>query len=144
MTIQRMDHIGIVVDDLEAAAAFFVSLGLERQGDAIVEGEWVDRIIGLEGVRSEITYLRTPDGHTAVELSQFHSPPAVGDGAQPANARGIRHFSFVVDDLDAVVAGLLNRGSRLVGEIVQYQDSYRLCYVRGPEGILVELAEELG
>lgn len=144
MTIQRMDHVGIVVDDMAAATEFFVQLGLERAGEGSVGGELVDRIIGLEGVRSDVVFLRTPDGHGQVELSKFHSPETVGHGDEPSNTLGIRHLSFLVDDLDEAVAGLTARGTELVGEVVQYEDSYRLCYVRGPEGILVELAEELG
>ena len=144
MGIRRMDHIGIVVDDLAAATEFFVQLGLEPIGNGSVEGDWAGRIIGLEGVRSDIVFLRTPDGHGQLELSKFHSPPSQGDGGQPANTRGIRHVSFIVDDIDAVVASLRTRGVQLVGEVVQYEEAYRLCYVRGPEGILVELAEELG
>jgi len=139
-----MDHIGIVVDDLAAATEFFTQLGLERSGNGSVEGDWAGRIIGLEGVRSDIVFLRTPDGHGQLELSKFHSPPSQGDGGQPANTRGIRHVSFIVDDIDAVVASLRTRGVQLVGEVVQYEEAYRLCYVRGPEGILVELAEEIG
>ena len=144
MGIQRMDHIGVVVDDLAAATEFFTQLGLEPSGNGSVEGDWAGRIIGLEGVRSDIVFLRTPDGHGQLELSKFHSPPSQGDGGQPANTRGIRHVSFIVDDIDAVVASLRTRGVQLVGEVVQYEEAYRLCYVRGPEGILVELAEELG
>ena len=144
MGIQRMDHIGIVVDDLPAATEFFIQLGLEPSGNGSVEGDWAGRIIGLEGVRSDIVFLRTPDGHGQLELSKFHSPPSQGDGGQPANTRGIRHVSFIVDDIDAVVASLRTRGVQLVGEVVQYEEAYRLCYVRGPEGILVELAEEIG
>jgi catechol 2,3-dioxygenase-like lactoylglutathione lyase family enzyme len=145
MTIQRMDHVGIVVDDLAAATAFFVELGLELQGEAQVEGGWVDRVVGLEGVRAEIAMLETPDGHARVELAKFHNPPGRGgDRDAPANALGIRHLSFAVDDIDAVVAGLRARGAELVGEVERYQDKYRLCYVRGPEGIIVELAEQLG
>jgi catechol 2,3-dioxygenase-like lactoylglutathione lyase family enzyme len=145
MTIQRMDHVGIVVDDLAAATAFFVELGLELQGEAEVEGGWVDRVVGLEGVRAEIAMLETPDGHARVELAKFHNPPGRGgDRDAPANALGIRHLSFAVDDIDAVVAGLRARGAELVGEVERYQDKYRLCYVRGPEGIIVELAEQLG
>jgi catechol 2,3-dioxygenase-like lactoylglutathione lyase family enzyme len=145
MTIQRMDHVGIVVDDLAAATAFFVELGLELQGEAEVEGGWVDRVVGLEGVRAEIAMLETPDGQARVELAKFHNPPGRGgDRDAPANALGIRHLSFAVDDIDAVVAGLRARGAELVGEVERYQDKYRLCYVRGPEGIIVELAEQLG
>jgi len=145
MTIERIDHVGIVVDDLAAATAFFMELGLELQGGAPVEGDWVDRVVGLEGVRAEIAMLQTQDGHGRVELSTFHSPSVEGDKQPaPANTRGIRHIAFVVDDIDAVVAGLRARGTELVGDMERYGDSYRLCYVRGPEGIIVELAEQLG
>jgi catechol 2,3-dioxygenase-like lactoylglutathione lyase family enzyme len=145
MTIQRMDHVGIVVDDLAAATEFFVELGLEPQGDGHVDGRWVDRIVGLEGVRVEFAMMQTPDGNGRLELVKFHSPSSQGDnGHAPANTRGIRHIAFAVDDIDAVVAGLRARGTELVGELVRYEDSYRLCYVRGPEGIIVELAEKIG
>ena len=144
MTIQRMDHVGIVVDDLAAATEFFVELGLELQGEAAVEGRSVDRVVGLDGVRSDIAMLQTPDGHGRVELAKFHSPSAQGGDRQaPANAPGIRHVTFAVEDIDAVVAGLRARGTELVGELEQYEDIYRLCYVRGPEGIIVELAERI-
>ena len=140
-----MDHVGIVVDDLAAAIEFFVQLGLELEGEASVEGDWVDRIVGLEGVRAEFAMLRTPDGHGRLELVKFHSPPGQGgDRHAPANTPGIRHLTFAVEDIDAVVAGLRARGTELVGELVRYEDSYRLCYVRGPEGIIVELAEKIG
>jgi catechol 2,3-dioxygenase-like lactoylglutathione lyase family enzyme len=145
VTIQRLEHVGVVVDDLAAATEFFVELGLEPQGEGSVEGEWVDRIVGLDGVRSELVMLQTPDGHGRVELAKFHSPPTQeGDRQAPANTPGIRHIAFLVEDIDAVVAGLRDRGTELVGELVRYRDSYRLCYVRGPEGIIVELAEEIG
>ena len=145
MTIQRMDHVGIVVDDLAAASAFFVELGLKLQGEGQVEGGWVDRIVGLEGVRAELAMMETPDGHGRVELAKFHAPSGSGgDRDAPANTLGIRHVSFAVDDIDAVVAGLRARGAELVGEVERYKDSYRLCYVRGPEGIIVELAERIG
>lgn len=145
MTIQRMDHVGIVVEDLAAAKAFFVELGLELQGEASVEGGWVDRVVGLEGVRSEIAMMETPDGHGRLELTKFHAPPSQGgDRHAPANTPGIRHVTFAVDDLDAVIAGLRTRGAELVGEVERYEDIYRLCYVRGPEGIIVELAERIG
>ncbi|HEY0392714.1 MAG TPA: VOC family protein [Solirubrobacterales bacterium] len=145
MTIQRMDHVGIVVDDLAAATEFFVELGLELQGGGPVEGQWVDRVVGLDGVRAEIAMLRTPDGHGRVELAKFHSPRASGgNGDAPANTPGIRHITFAVEDIDGVIAGLRAHGSELVGELERYEDSYRLCYVRGPEGIIVELAEEIG
>ena len=145
MAIQRMDHVGVVVDDLAAAIEFFVALGLELTGEGSVEGPLVDRIIGLDGVRSDIAFLTTPDGHGQLELSKFHSPPArIGDRDAPSNTLGIRHLSFAVDDIDATVASLRARGVELVGEVEQYEDLYRLCYVRGPEGILVELAEQIG
>lgn len=145
MAIQRMDHVGIVVEDLAAAIEFFVELGLKLRGEGSVEGRWVDRVVGLDGVRAEIAMLETPDGHGRVELAKFHSPPAEdGDGQAPANAPGIRHITFAVEDIDAVVAGLRARGAELVGELERYRDSYRLCYVRGPEGIIVELAEQIG
>jgi catechol 2,3-dioxygenase-like lactoylglutathione lyase family enzyme len=145
MTIQRMDHVGIVVDDLAGATAFFLELGLERQGGGQVDGAWVDRIVGLEGVRTEFAMLETPDGHARLELVKFHTPPAEGDGRHPpANTRGIRHIAFVVDDIDAALAGLRAHGGELVGEVERYGDIFRLCYVRGPEGIIVELAERIG
>ena len=145
MTIQRMDHVGIVVDDLAASTAFFIELGLKLQGEGSVEGGWVDRVVGLEGVRAQIAMLETPDGHGRLELAKFHAPPGPGgDRHTPANTPGIRHVSFAVDDIDAVVAGLRARGAELVGEVERYKDSYRLCYVRGPEGIIVELAEQIG
>jgi catechol 2,3-dioxygenase-like lactoylglutathione lyase family enzyme len=145
MTIQRMDHVGIIVDDLAEAVAFFVELGLELQGEAQVEGDWVDRVVALDGVRAQIAMLQTPDGHGRLELSKFHTPPAEGGYQRaPANASGIRHVAFAVDDIDAALARLRARGAELVGELERYRDSYRLCYVRGPEGILVELAEQIG
>jgi catechol 2,3-dioxygenase-like lactoylglutathione lyase family enzyme len=139
-----MEHVGIVVDDLEAATEFFVGLGLEVSGGGSADGGWVDRIVGLEGVRAEIVFVQTPDGHAQFELTKFHAPSFQGD-AQPesANAPGIRHISFAVDDIDAAVADLRARGTELVGEVVTFEDSYRLCYVRGPEGIIVELAQQL-
>ena len=144
MTIQRMDHVGIVIDDLAAATEFFVELGLVLQGEGSVEGSWADRIVGLEGVRTDLAMMETPDGNGRVELVKFHSPSIEGDERHaPANTRGIRHISFAVDDLDAVVAGLRARGAELVGEVEQYKDIYRLCYVRGPEGIIIELAERI-
>jgi catechol 2,3-dioxygenase-like lactoylglutathione lyase family enzyme len=144
MTVQRMDHVGIVVDNLATAVEFFLELGLEPQGEGTVGGEWVDRIVGLEGVRAELAMMQTPDGHSRIELVKFHSPSSQdGDANAPANALGIRHLSFAVDDLDAVIADLRARGAELVGEVERYRDIYRLCYVRGPEGIIVELAEKL-
>jgi catechol 2,3-dioxygenase-like lactoylglutathione lyase family enzyme len=140
-----MDHVGIVVDDLAAAKAFFVELGLEPGGEGSVEGDEVDRIVGLDGARSEIAFFKTPDGHSQLELVKFHSPPTPsGDPHAPANVPGLRHLTFAVDDVDAVVAGLEALGAELVGEVVRYGNSYRLCYIRGPEGIIVELAEPLG
>ena len=139
-----MAHVGIVVDDLAAATAFFVELGLKLQGEGPVEGGWVDRVVGLEGVRAEIAMMETPDGHGRLELTKFHAPSAQdGDRHAAANTPGIRHVAFAVDDIDAVVAGLRARGTELVGELERYEDSYRLCYVRGPEGIIVELAEQI-
>jgi len=144
MTIQRMDHVGIVVEDLEAAKEFFVELGLKLTGEAPVEGAWVDRVVALEGVRADIAFVQTPDGHGLLELTKFHAPLSKGgDPGAPANALGIRHVTFAVDDIDAVVARLRARGAQLVGTVERYEDSYRLCYVRGPEGIIVELAQQL-
>jgi catechol 2,3-dioxygenase-like lactoylglutathione lyase family enzyme len=140
-----MEHVGIVVDDLAAATAFFVELGLELQGEWSVEGGWVDRIVGLEGVRTDSAMLETPDGHGRLELVKFQAPSGRGgDRHAPANTPGIRHLAFAVDDIDAAVARARARGAELVGEVERYEDIYRLCYVRGPEGIIVELAEEIG
>ena len=145
MTIQRMDHVGIVVDDLAAATEFFVELGLELQGEGAVEGRWVDRIVGLEGVRTDYAMMQTPDGHGRLELVKFHSPSHQGDNRHaPANTPGIRHITFAVEDLDAIVAALQARGAELVGEVERYKDIFRLCYIRGPEGIIIELAETIG
>jgi catechol 2,3-dioxygenase-like lactoylglutathione lyase family enzyme len=145
MTIQRMEHVGIVVDDLAAATEFFVELGLELQGERPVEGRWVDRVVGLEGVRADIAMLQTPDGHGRVELTRFHTPSTQGGNRHaPANTPGIRHVAFSVEGIEAVVARLRARGAELVGELERYEDRYRLCYVRGPEGIIVELAERIG
>jgi catechol 2,3-dioxygenase-like lactoylglutathione lyase family enzyme len=145
MTIERMDHVGIVVDDLAAATAFFSELGLERQGGGSVGGDWVDRIVGLAGVEAEMVMMETPDGHSRLELVKFHAPPSPGGDPQaPANVPGIRHLTFAVDDLDAVLSGLRAHGAELVGEVERYKDIYRLCYLRGPAGIIIELAEEIG
>ncbi len=145
MTIQRMDHVGIVVDDLAAATAFFVELGLKLQGEVAVEGGWVDRVVGLEGIRVHFVMLETSDGYGRLELVKFHSPTVrEGDRHAPANTLGIRHVAFAVDDIDAAVAGVRARGGELVGQVGQYEDIYRLCYVRGPEGIIVKLAEQIG
>ena len=140
-----MDHVGIVVDDLAAATEFFVELGLVRQGEGAVEGSSVDRIVGLEGVRADFAMMQTPDGNGRLELVKFHSPSSPGgDGHAPANAPGIRHVTFAVEDIDDVVARLQARGAELVGELERHEDVYRLCYIRGPEGIIIELAERIG
>jgi catechol 2,3-dioxygenase-like lactoylglutathione lyase family enzyme len=145
MAIQRMDNVGIVVEDLAAAVAFFVELGLELEGEATVEGPSVDRLVGLDGVRADIAMVRTPDGHSRLELTRFHTPKAAGgEPDAPVNTLGIRRMMFAVDDLDEVLVRLLAHGAEVVGEVVQYEGSYRLCYVRGVEGILVALAERLG
>lgn len=145
MAIQGMAHVGMVVEDLPAATEFFVQLGLELLGEGQVEGDWVGSVIGLDDVRAEIVMLRTPDGHAEVELSKFLSPPSPGSDSQaPANAPGIRHLSFIVDDINTAVAGLQARGTELVGEVKNYKDTYLLCYVRGPEGVIVELVEKIG
>ncbi len=146
MTIQRMDNVGIVVADLEAVTAFFVELGMELEGEGRVEGRWVDRVVGLDGVQTDIAMLRTPDGHGRLELMRFHTPPAVATEPReaPANALGIRRVMFAVDDIDDTVARLRAHGAEPVGEVARYEDSYRLCYVRGPEGVIVGLAEQLG
>jgi len=145
MTLRRMDHVGIVVDDLAAATAFFSELGFERHAEWSAEDERVDRIIGLEGVRTDVAMMRTPDRSGCLELVKFNSPASGGardDG--PANAPGLRHLSFLVDDVDATLGRLRDHGAELVGEVVAYGGTYRLCYLRGPEGIIVELAERTG
>jgi catechol 2,3-dioxygenase-like lactoylglutathione lyase family enzyme len=145
VTLRRMDHVGIVVDDLAAATEFFVELGLELQGTGTAEGGSVDRIVGLEGVRTEVAFMQTPDGNGRLELIKFHSPLHQGDDRhEPANTPGLRHITFAVEDIEAVLARLRARGAELVGELVRYEDSYWLCYVRGPGGIIVELAEKIG
>ena len=145
MTVQRMDNVLIVVDDLDAAIAFFVELGLELEGRMTVEGPWVDRTIGIDNASSDIATLRTPDGHGRIELDKFRRPEAIAAEPQPApvNTLGIRRIMFAVDDIDAVLARIKAVGAELVDEIVDYEDIYRLCYVRGPEGILIGLAQEL-
>jgi catechol 2,3-dioxygenase-like lactoylglutathione lyase family enzyme len=144
MSVLRLEHIGIVVDDLAAATAFFTALGLELEGEASVEGDLVDRINGLDGVRADVVMLRTPDGNGNVELAKYRSPAYEGDDRPaPANTPGIRHILFVVDDIEACLAALRAHGGELVGELVNYEDSYWLCYVRGPAGIIVELAEKI-
>jgi catechol 2,3-dioxygenase-like lactoylglutathione lyase family enzyme len=146
MTVRRMDNVGIVVDDLAAAIAFFVELGLELEGETPVEGSWVDHVVGLEGVRVDIAMMRTPDGHSRLELTKFHRPAAIRaePANAPANALGIRRIMFAVEDIEDVVDRLRAHGGELVGQIDQYEESYRLCYVRGPAGIIVALAEQLG
>jgi catechol 2,3-dioxygenase-like lactoylglutathione lyase family enzyme len=145
MTIRRMDNVLIVVDDLELVKAFFIELGMSLEGETTVEGDWVGGTIGLENVRADIAVLSTPDGHSKVELSKFHTPEAIRLEPEnaPSNALGIRRIMFAVDDIDDVVGRLLDIGGELVGELVQYEDIYRLCYLRGPEGIVVGLAEQL-
>lgn len=139
-----MDHVGVVVEDLEAATEFFLALGLERDGEGSVEGGWVDRVVGLEGVRSDLVFLQAPDGNGRLELTRFRSPPGEGEGKEEAaNAPGIRHLSFAVDEIDATVERLRSHGGELVGQIENYDDVYRLCYLRGPERIIVELAERI-
>ena len=146
MAIRRMDNVLIVVEDLEAAKAFFTALGMTLEGQTTVEGAWADRVIGLDDVRADIALMRTPDGHGGVELSKFHSPRAVRLGPKdaPSNTLGIRRIMFAVDDLDATLARIRPLGASLVGEVAQYEDVYRLCLVRGPEGIIVGLAEQFG
>jgi len=145
MTLKRMDNVGVVVDDLAAAVAFFKELGLELEGEAQVEGRSVDRLVGLDGVLSDIAMMRTPDGHGRVELTKFRRPAAdsTAPNNAPPNTLGIRRIMFAVEGIDDVVARLRAHGAELVGELVQYENSYRLCYVRGPEGILVALAEKI-
>jgi catechol 2,3-dioxygenase-like lactoylglutathione lyase family enzyme len=146
MTLQRMDNVLIVVEDLEGAKAFFTELGMELEGQTLVEGPWADRIVGLEGVRCDIAMMRTPDGHGRVELSKFHAPPAVRLVPEdaPSNTLGMRRIMFAVTELDDVVARLQRHGAELVGEIAQYENIYRLCFIRGREGIIIGLAERLG
>ena len=146
MSLQRMDNVLIVVDDLEAAKAFFFELGMELEGEMPLEGRWVDLVVGLENVQCNIATLRTPDGHSRVELTKFHAPAAVRSEPKnaPVNTLGIRRIMFAVDDIDDVLARLRTHGAELVGEVAQYEDKYRLCFVRGPEGIIVGLAQQLG
>ena len=145
MTVKRMDNVGIVLEDLDAAIDFFTELGLELEGRAPIEGEWAGRITGLGTQRVEIAMMRTPDGHSRLEMSRFLSPPVVADHRNaPVNALGYLRVMFTVEDIDDTLARLRKRGAELVGEVVRYKDAYRLCYIRGPEGILIGLAEELG
>jgi catechol 2,3-dioxygenase-like lactoylglutathione lyase family enzyme len=146
MTLQRMDNVGIIVDDLAAVIAFFTALGLELEGQGPVEGQWVDRLIALEGVRVDIAMMRTPDGHSRLELSKFHRPKSIRAEPKdaPVNALGLRRIMFAVDDLEDTVARLRKHGGEPLGEVTQYENMYLLCYVRGPEGILIALAQQLG
>jgi catechol 2,3-dioxygenase-like lactoylglutathione lyase family enzyme len=145
MTIQRLDHISVVVEDLAAAIAFFTALGMTKEGEAPIEGEWVDRINAIQGIKVDIVMMRTPDGHGRLELTKFHNPPLVPvqPASAPPNALGLRSVMFAVADVDDTVARLRPYGGELIGEVVQYKDKYRLCYLRGPAGIIVSLAEEL-
>ena len=144
MALKRMDNVGIVVEDLDATIEFFRELGLELEGRAMVEGEWAGRVTGLGDQRVEIAMMRTPDGHSRLELSRFLAPRVVADHRNaPVNALGYLRVMFAVDDVDATLERLRTRGAQLVGEVVRYKDAYRLCYIRGPEGILVGLAQEL-
>jgi catechol 2,3-dioxygenase-like lactoylglutathione lyase family enzyme len=146
MTIQRMDNVGIVVEDLDAAIAFFSELGMELEGKAQIEGLWADRTVGLDGVRSDIAMMRAPDGHGRLELTKYHAPAALSAGAEnpPPNTTGLHRVMFAVDDIDDTVARLRTHGAELLGEVARYEDSYRLCYLRGPAGIIVALAERIG
>jgi catechol 2,3-dioxygenase-like lactoylglutathione lyase family enzyme len=145
MSLQRMDNVGIVVEDLPATIAFFRELGLELEGQAMVEGEWAGRVTGLGDQRVEIAMMRTPDGHGRLELSRFLAPPVVADHRNaPVNALGYLRVMFAVDDIDDALARLRKHGAELVGELVQYEDVYRLCYIRGPEGVLIGLAQQIG
>jgi catechol 2,3-dioxygenase-like lactoylglutathione lyase family enzyme len=143
--LQRMDNVAIVVEDLDAAMAFFTELGMEQEGRAQIEGLWADRTVGINGVRSEIAMMRTPDGHGRLELTKYHTPEAIGATPHnpPPNTLGLHRVMFAINDIDAVLTRLQARGGELIGEVVQYEDTYRLCYLRGPEGIIVALAEQL-
>jgi catechol 2,3-dioxygenase-like lactoylglutathione lyase family enzyme len=145
MSVRRMDNVGIVVEDLDAAIGFFIELGLELEGRAPVEGEWADRVTGLRGMRVEIAMMRTPDGHSRLELSRFLAPAVVADHREaPVNALGYLRVMFAVDDLDDTLARLGRLGAKVVDDVVQFESMYRLCYIRGPEGILIGLAQQLG
>jgi catechol 2,3-dioxygenase-like lactoylglutathione lyase family enzyme len=146
VAIQRMDNVGIVVDDLDAAVAFFAELGMELEGKGQVEGLWADRTVGLAGVRTEIAMMRTPDGHGKLELTRYHAPAAVGAGPEdpPPNTLGLHRVMFAVDDINDTVARLRAHGAELVGEVAQYESKFLLCYLRGPAGIIVALAEQIG
>ena len=146
MTINRMDNVAIVVDDLETAIAFFVELGMELEGKAQIEGLFADRTVGLDGVRSDIAMLRTPDGHSKLELTKYRNPVAVAAGPRdpPPNTLGLHRVMFAVDDIDDTIARLRAHGAELLGDVAQYEEMYRLCYLRGPAGIIVALAEQIG
>jgi catechol 2,3-dioxygenase-like lactoylglutathione lyase family enzyme len=146
MTVQRMDNVGIVVGDLDAAIAFFTELGMELEGTARIEGLWADHTVGLDAIRSDIAMMRTPDGHSKLELTKYHAPAAVGIQPEnpPPNTLGLHRVMFAVDDIDDTIARLHAHGAELLGEVAQYGDSYRLCYLRGPAGIIVALAEQIG
>jgi catechol 2,3-dioxygenase-like lactoylglutathione lyase family enzyme len=145
MTLLRMDNVGIVVDDLDTVIAFFTELGLELEGKAVVEEAWAARVVGLDEQRIDVAMMRTPDGHGRIELAKYHTPKAISGVPEdaPANTLGIRRIMFAVDDIDDAIARLLDHGAELVGEVVNYQDVYRLCYIRGPEGIVVALSQQL-
>ncbi|MFJ7956400.1 VOC family protein [Streptomyces sp. NPDC096319] len=146
MTLRRMDNVGIVVEDLDAAVAFFTELGMEVEAKAEIEGLFADQTVGLDGVRSDIAMMRTPDGHGKLELAQYHTPAAVGDASHdaPPNTLGLHRVMFAVDDIDDTIARLRRHGAELLGEVAQYENIYRLCYLRGPSGIILALAEQIG
>jgi catechol 2,3-dioxygenase-like lactoylglutathione lyase family enzyme len=146
MAVKRLDNVSVIVDDLDAAIRFFEELGLQVEARMTVEGDWVDRVVGLQGTRSDIAMMHTPDGHGRLELTRYQHPAAIGPDprSEPANTRGMGRIMFNVDDIDDVVGRLQSLGGELVGEIVQYEDTYRLCYMRGPEGIIVGLAQDVG
>jgi catechol 2,3-dioxygenase-like lactoylglutathione lyase family enzyme len=145
MSVMRMDNVGIVVEDLDAAIAFFIELGLDLEGRAPIKGDWADGVTGLRGMHVEIAMMRTPDGHSRIELSRFLAPPIVGGHrVAPVNALGYLRVMFTVDDIGDTLNRLGKRGAALVGEVVDYEDVYRLCYIRGPEGILIGLAQQIG
>ncbi|MFV2102336.1 VOC family protein [Micromonospora sp. LOL_024] len=146
MTIKRMDNVAIVVEDLDAAVAFFTELGLELEVKGQIEGLWADRTVGLDGVRSEIAMMRTPDGHSKLELTKYHAPVAVGSASEnpQPNTLGLHRVMFAVDDIDDTIARLRAHGAELLGEVAQYENAYRLCYLRGPAGVIVALAEQIG
>ncbi|POX46238.1 VOC family protein [Streptomyces sp. Ru72] len=145
MKLQRMDNVGIVVEDLDAAVAFFTELGMEVEGKAQIEGLFADQAVGLDGVRSDIAMMRTPDGHGKLELTQYHTPAAIGEGSHnpPPNTLGLHRVMFAVDDIDDTIVRLRRHGAELIGEVAQYKDIYRLCYLRGPSGIILALAEQI-